>query len=192
MIRSAAESIQDFLLRPSETFDACKDDSFTDVFRYYIGLLIKYAILASLTGFLTLIELMPEPRIRVTGPYDAAILVSSGYGKTGLFLFPVVLFLTSIVILIAAAIAAGLWTHLWVHLAGGRNGVTQTMNALMHGATPFFVLGWVPYAALIGIAWSAVVQVIGLTQTQGIPAKRAVAAYAVSLLPLVVIRIASL
>jgi hypothetical protein len=187
-----AERIQGFLLRPSKTFDARKEDSFTDVFRYYISLLIKYAILASLTGFLTLIELMPEPSIRVAGLYDAAILVSSGCGKMGLFLFPVVLFLTSVVILMAAAIAAGLWTHLWVHLAEGRNGITQTMNAVMHGATPFFVLGWIPHAALIGIVWSAVVQVIGLTQTQGIPAKRAVAAYAVSLLPLVIILIASL
>jgi len=74
-----------------------------------------------------------------------------------------------------------------VYLFGGKNGVGQTANAMMYGATPALILGWIPYVWVVGVAWSIVVQIIGVRQLHGIPMQRAVAAYMISLaIPLII------
>jgi hypothetical protein len=58
---------------------------------------------------------------------------------------------------------------------------------MMYGATPALILGWIPYVWVVGVAWSIVVQIIGVRQLHGIPMQRAVAAYMISLaIPLII------
>ena len=50
--------------------------------------------------------------------------------------------------------AFGLWLHLWVFLVGGRNGVGQTIKAVMYGATPSCLLCWIPIVGIIAGIWA--------------------------------------
>ncbi|KAF5432167.1 Signal peptidase I [Candidatus Methanophagaceae archaeon] len=68
----------------------------------------------------------------------------------------------------------GLWTHMWVYLFGGRKGVTQTLKALLYGATPGCVLGWIPIVGIIAVVWGFIVQIVGIKQLQEMPTIRAV------------------
>lgn len=192
MVLSAGKRVKGFLLAPSETFDVCIDDKCCEAFRYYASRVIRYALFFTIISSLNLGGwLIPEPGIRID--YERAVLdlpFVATFGKGAMFVFPVVFFLLSAVILIVAVIIAGLWTHLWVYIMGGRNGVEQTMNVMMYGATPFLVLGWIPYVECIGLVWTIAVQVIGIRQLHGMSTKRVIAACAISLISISTLGIA--
>lgn len=75
----------------------------------------------------------------------------------------------------------GLWTHLWVYLFGGRKGVTQTLKALLYGATPGCVLGWIPIVGIIAVLWGFIVQIVGIRQLQEMPTIKAVLVLAIAI-----------
>ena len=69
----------------------------------------------------------------------------------------------------------GAWVHLWVYLLGGRkgHGYVQTVKALIYGATPGYLVGWVPLiGVLVGGIWAVVLTIIGLREMHGITAGR--------------------
>ena len=167
MSLSMVERVEGFLLHPSRTFDACREDMHRNVFIYYATLAVVYAILLSVMAPIEPIVGLPPP--------------------AHIWMFDDLSPLSSAAISIFAVIIAGLWVHVWVYLMGGKNGVAQTMNAMMYGATPAFILSWIPYAGLVGMAWAIVVQIIGIRQLHEISTERAIAAYAISLvIPLII------
>ncbi len=81
----------------------------------------------------------------------------------------------------------GLWLHLWVYLVGGRNGVGQTIKAVMYGATPSYLLGWIPIVNIIALIWALIVGIIGVRQLHALSTGKAVLAVIIAIaIPLII------
>ena len=65
--------------------------------------------------------------------------------------------------------------------------MTQTFKALMYGATPSLLLGWIPFINFLALIWALIVEIIGIRQLHEISTGRAVAAVILAIIiPLVV------
>lgn len=170
------EKAKGFLLSPTETLRAVRPDTLGDCLKYA---LIWFVIFGALFGiifavmFTVFLAMLPIPL--------PGWLAGLGLGLAGLIFVMVILFG------IVGLIIGGAWQHLWVYVCGGRKGYTQTVKALAYGATPSFVLGWIPFLGIIGAIWAIVVTILGLRELHEISTGRAVAAYLLSIVMLWVI-----
>jgi len=180
MVLSIVERIKGFLFSPSETFDASKEDTLGDALYYIMVILAIYAVLIAII---------------------AAIAFSLTRRMLGLFSVPgmplatatapmvgVLFFVYALVGGIIGVFILGLWLHLWVYLFGGRNGLIQTIKAVIYGETPGLVLGWIPFINIIAAIWSIIVSVIGVRQLHGLSTGKAIIAVIIALIiPLIII-----
>jgi hypothetical protein len=171
MVLSIGERIKGFLFSPSETFDASKEDSLGDAFKYYVVILLVLAVLVAIIGAVAfqLIWGMFAAFL----PPDAPSLAEIG---PLLAVLPVLLFVLVLVGGIIGAFIDGLWIHLWVYIVGGRNGVGQTIKAVLYGATPYCLLGWIPIVNFIAEIWMIIVAILGVRQLHELSTGKAVLA----------------
>jgi hypothetical protein len=165
MVLSIEERMQGFLFRPSDTFDASKGDTMGDALTYFVAILLIFTAIFGtiyalyLAVLSSVITSMPgtsmPPGIGAIGPLIGVLS----------FVF---IFLLIVVGGIISAFIWGIWTHIWVYLVGGREGVAQTIKAVMYGATPSFLLAFPP--------WALIVQVIAIRQFQELTTGRAILA----------------
>jgi len=174
MVLSIVERIKGFLFSPSETFDASKEDTLGDAFIYFVVMLAIYAVLIAIitAGAYSLIGGMP-------GMFGAPVMP---WGAAMGPLLGVLFFVYVLVGGIIGVFILGLWLHLWVYLFGGRNGLIQTIKAVVYGETPGLVLGWIPIINIIAAIWSIIVSVIGVRQLHGLSTGKAVIAVILALL----------
>jgi len=138
MVLSIVERIKGFLFSPSKTFDTSKEDTLGDAFKYFVVLLAIYAVLF---GIMVLVAFSAMSWI--VGPWAAMMGLAAGP------ILAVAMIILSLISGIIAVFIMGLWLHIWVYIVGGRKGVTQTIKALMYGATPSYLLGWIPFIGII-------------------------------------------
>nr|QNO54564.1 hypothetical protein KENJCFKB_00024 [Methanosarcinales archaeon ANME-1 ERB7] len=148
LMSSVVERIRGFLVSPIKTFDASKDDTFGNAAVYFITILAISAVLSGITGWLVF-------------QHGVAMIV---------------MIVLVFVLGILGVFIVGLWIHIWVYLFGGRKGVTQTLKALMYGATPNCLLGWIPIAGIFTVLWTLILQIVGIRQLHELSTKRAVLA----------------
>ena len=168
-----------FLRRPITTFRAVKEDTLSGALKYA---LICLVIFGALTGIVLVLwgtgQLSGSDSVWLSGE--------------PLLLIPIIIGL-SIVGGMLLIFIGGAWTHLWVYLLGRRQGCRyrQTLKTLIYGATPIYLVGWVPFLAeragsplgvLVSI-WALVLIIIGLRELHGITTGRAVG---VSILAIVI------
>ncbi len=67
-------------------------------------------------------------------------------------------------------------------LFGARREFKQTIKTTMYAATPFFILGWIPYVAIIGWLWYLVLMVLGLAEMQEMTVGKAALAIVVPII----------
>nr|QNO58309.1 hypothetical protein IGEJHNFM_00025 [Methanosarcinales archaeon ANME-1 ERB7] len=168
MVLSIGERIKGFLFSPSETFDASKEDSLGDAFKYYIVILLILAVLVAIIGAVAFQLIWG--RFAAFLPPDAPSLAGMGP------LLAVAIFIAVLVGGIIGAFIDGLWIHLWVYIVGGRNGVGQTIKAVLYGATPYCLLGWIPIVNFIAEIWMIIVAILGVRQLHEISTGKAVLA----------------
>ncbi|MBN1762931.1 MAG: YIP1 family protein [Methanomicrobia archaeon] len=145
MVLSIVERIKGFLFTPSETFDASREDTLGDALTYFVIILVIYAVLSAII---------------------AAVAISLLSGMLGMFGVPAMpfgaamgptlavgVFIGLLVGGIVGVFIGGLWLHLWVYLVGGRNGLVQTIKAVIYGDTPSLLLGWIPIINVITMIW---------------------------------------
>ena len=211
------EKIKGFLFSPSETFDASKEDTLGDAFKYYIILLLIPALLSAVIAAVVFLlfpesfEIIFEQPFKIMFRSIPAIAIA---GVVAAVAFIAVLILETIGVIIG-----GLWLHIWVYLVGGRKGLTQTLKASMYGETPYLLLCRIPdilaviwlylvigetpsvtrlLAAIwalniiIGIKsliaiWALIVTIFGIRQLHEISTGRAVAAGILAIIPLIVL-----
>ena len=151
------EKIKGFLFSPSETFDALKEDTLGDAFKYYIILLLIPAMLSAVIAavvfllfpeffkiiLLLLFEFEIPESFEIMFRSMPAIAIA---GVVAAVAFIAVLILETIVVIIE-----GLWLHIWVYLVGGRKGLTQTLKASMYGETPYLLLCRIP--DILAVIW---------------------------------------
>jgi hypothetical protein len=168
MVLSIGERIKGFLFSPSKTFDASKEDTIGDAFKYFVVILAIFAVIIAVliaVLFSLFSEMFGKPGIPVM-PFKAAMgpLLAVGF-----FIFVLVGGIIGVFI-------DGLWLHLWVYVVGGRNGVGQTIKAVMYGATPSYLLGWIPIVGIIAGIWTLIVGIIGVRQLHELSTGKAVLA----------------
>ena len=168
MVLSIGERIKGFLFSPSETFDASKEDSLGDAFKYYIVILLILAVLVAIIGAVAFQLILGMSAAFL--PPDAPSLAGMGP------LLAVAIFIAVLVGGIIGAFIDGLWIHLWVYIVGGRNGVGQTIKAVLYGATPYCLLGWIPIVNFIAEIWMIIVAILGVRQLHEISTGKAVLA----------------
>ncbi|MDI6810781.1 MAG: YIP1 family protein [archaeon] len=174
MVLSIVERIKGFLFSPSKTFDASKEDMIGDAFKYYVVILMIPAVLLAII---------------------AAVAFSLFAGMFGMFGVPAMPFGAAMgplltvgvfILLLAGGLIGvfidGLWLHLWVYLVGGRNGVVQTIKAVMYGATPSLLMGWIPIFNVIALIWALIVGIIGVRQLHELSTGKAILAVIVALI----------
>ena len=179
MVLSIVERIKGFLFSPSDTFDASKEDTLGDALKYFVVILaifagifaVLIAVLFSLfAGMLGMFGVPMMPFGAAMGPLLAV----------GFFIFVLVGGIIGVFI-------DGLWLHLWVYVVGGRNGVGQTIKAVMYGATPSFLLGWIPIVGIIAGIWALIVGIIGVRQLHELSTGKAVLAVIIAIaIPLII------
>ena len=79
--------------------------------------------------------------------------------------------------------------HLFVLMFGGKQGYGQTYKAMVYGATPTFLLGWIPLIGFPMYIYSLVLQVIGFKEMHNISYTRASLARIIPLLIMLIILI---
>lgn len=168
------ERIKGFLFNPSDTFNASRGDTIGDAFKYFVVILAIYAVLSAIlvavafSLFAGMLSMFGVPAM----PFGAAMGPLVGVG----------VFVAMIIGGIIAVLISGLWLHIWVYLVGGRNGVGQTINAVIYGQTPYLLLGWIPIINFIALLWALIVEIIGVRQLQVLSTGKAVLAVILALL----------
>jgi hypothetical protein len=160
--------VKGFLMAPTETFRASKGDSLGGAFRYYTVLLVIWAVLAAIVyatmGYLA----FQDAIIRIGSMGFFGNLLAKALADFGAFvatwnLFVVyALFLVS---LVGVFFVGFLW-HVFALLFGAKKELRQTIKTVMYASTPFFLLGWIPYVAVIGWIWYLALMVLGLSEMQ--------------------------
>ena len=179
VVLSIGERLKGFLFSPSETFDNSKDDTIGDAFKYFVVILMIYALIISVlvaVAFSLFASMLGMLRIPM-------MALGAAVGP----LFAVGFFILMLVSGIISVFIGGLWLHIWVYLLGGREGVEQTIKALMYGVTPGYLLGWIPIVGIIGGIWSLIVEIIGIRQLHELSTGKAVLAVIIAIaIPLII------
>lgn len=123
------------------------------------------------------------PLLAVYAVFSGLLVWLSPFGAPAAAITVVMTFVGAII----GLVLGGLWLHLFVYLCGGRQGVEQTLKVEFTSATPFALLGWIPFINLLATLWSIVLGVFGLKELQGMSTGRAVLATAASLIAALVI-----
>jgi len=168
MLDDIPGKVQGFLARPLETFRATKEEEIRSVVRYFLVILAAGALLAALVSlfhFAGAWDLVWRV-LQIHHPVLVFFLVLAG----GLVLVPLF----------------SLWLHIWVRIMGGRNGFSRTLKAVMYGATPGMLAGWIPVIGIFFWFWALVLVIFGVHELQEIEGDRAAFAVVVAVIILLV------
>lgn len=179
--------IRGFAFNPARQFAAAKDDSLSDAFKYYIPLLAILGAILSIVAVITASKI-----VSMLGLSGFALM--PGLPELGKIipLLGVGTFVVTIVLGILAALYIAVWLHIWVYLLGGRKGLRQTTKAVLYGATPCLILGWLaPVNVLIAPIWSILLVIAGLIELHELsPGRSIIAVILAILVPVIVCVIA--
>jgi len=152
---SLIQKVKGFLIEPSKTYDASKEDTLVDATKYFLILAIIFTILKIISfGVFFLLGL-----------------------KETLFAGIFILITQIVMIFIYGAIL-----HVGVHIVGGKNDIYQTIKVLMYAYTPASLFAVIVSIFLNGIfvfvlwLWGLLLIIIGIRQLQEITTNRALIA----------------
>ncbi|MDD1745542.1 MAG: YIP1 family protein [Candidatus Methanoperedens sp.] len=169
------EKVKGFILEPTKTFDATKEDTLEDALKYYVGIT---AIFSALSAVLFAFTSTWFGSMR--GGFG--MMSGAGTGIAGAIL----LFVMLLILIVIGAFIGGAIVHIFVYIMGGRKGIAKTIIALMYGDTPYLLFGWIPLIGLIAAIWSLVLNVLGIRQFQELTTGKAILAI---LRPIIIISI---
>jgi hypothetical protein len=171
MIKSIFEKVKRFLVNPNVAFRQAKGDDPATVLPYFAVLLLIDAVISAALISVFLIGTSPLPGL-VTGGISGAVL----------------LFLIILAAGFICTLIFGAWLHLWVYIFGGRQGIWQTLKAVMYGSTPSLLFGWIPFIGFIFSLWSLVLGIFGIRELQEISSMKATLAVALAvMIPLILL-----
>jgi len=170
MIDSIINKVKGFFLTPVETFQQVRDDEPSVVFTYLAVLLLINAIFSAL--------------IAAVGFNSMQMFAGMTWGVA----VPVMVFFMVLVGGFIFTLILGAWVHLWVYLFGGRNGIMQTLKAIIYGKTPHLLLGWIPFIGFIFTLWSIVLGILGIRELQELSTGKSIFAVIIAIIiPLVLL-----
>lgn len=171
MAGSFIESVKGFLLQPVETFQSHRGATLGEALKYYIILLVIFAVLSALLAL-----------AGITG-LAAMMGMGLGAGAAGA-VGSVMVLIGAIVGGIIGVLIGGVILHIFVYIVGGRKGIGQTIKALAYAETPVLLLGWIPIINIIGAIWGFVLTILGIREIHEISTARAIIAV---IIPLIIV-----
>jgi hypothetical protein len=170
MIDTIVTKMKGFLLNPVETFQQSKTDEPNVVFTYFGVLLLFNAIITAVIAAVG-IETMKQ-------------FAGMSYGVA----LPIMVFVMMLVGGFICTLIFAAWLHLWVCIFGGKNGIMQTVNAVIYGSTPILLLSWIPFIGIIFTLWSLVLNVLGIRELQELSTGKAILVVAIAvIIPLIIL-----
>jgi hypothetical protein len=162
------------LMNPVETFRSFHEEGLVDALRYFIIVLVIYAVLSTIV---------------IMGVIQGFVAPTGGVIPGSGAWMPLILFLGAIIGGLLFVFIGGAWLHLWVYVFGGRGGFTQTVKSLMYGATPAVLLGWIPVISIIGAIWAFILQILCIRELHEISTARAVIAILIAfvIIPVIIL-----
>lgn len=171
------EKVKGFLMEPSKTFDASKEDTLEDAIKYYAVIIAVYSALFALIATFALGSLGS-----MMGLGQLGMMAGAGAGIGG----ALIIFVTMLVLGIIGVFISGAIIHIGVLIVGGKKGITQTIKAVIYGSTPGLLLGWIPLIGMLAAIWSFVLEILGIRQLQEVTTGRAIIAV---IIPVVILTI---
>jgi hypothetical protein len=169
------EKVKGFMLEPSKTFDATKEDTLEDALKYYVGITAIFSALSAVL-FVFASKLLGS----MMGGFGK--MLGAGAGIAG----AISIFVMSLILIVIGAFIGGAIVHIFVYIVGGRKGIAKTIIALMYADTPYLLFGWIPLIGLIAAIWALVLNVLGIRKFQELTTGRAILAI---FMPLIIISI---
>lgn len=161
------EKAKGLLINPVNTFDNSKNDTLGEAIKYY-AIIIAVSSLLSALLFTTAMGSLGS----MMGLGQLGTMMGIGTGLGGAAVIFVMMIVAGIVrVFINSAIV-----HLGVLIVGGKNGIEQTVKAVIYGSTPGLLLGWVPIIGGFAGIWSLGLEILGIRQLQGVTTVRAIIA----------------
>lgn len=175
------EKVKGFLLEPSKTFDALKEEPLEEATKYYAVLAALYSALLAL--LLTFAGNLAGPMMDFG---NMGIMKEAGTGIGS----AIIIFVALMIFLIAGAFIGGAITHIFVYIVGGRSGIVQTIKAGMYGSTPSLLFGWIPVIEFIVLIWSLAAEVIGIRQLHELTTWKAISVVILMIISAIILTIA--
>ncbi len=174
------EKVKGLLLEPSKTFDSLKDETLEEALKYYAIIAAVYSAL-----FALMFAFAGSLFGSMMGFRDFGMMMGVGAGIGA----AVVFFVMFMILAIAGAFIGGAVLHIFVYIVGGRNGIVQTIKAVIYGATPSLLLGWIPLVSIIASLWSLIVETIGIRQLHELTTGRAILAVLIPIILAIILAV---
>ncbi len=178
MLDTFGDDLKGFLLKPSEAFKKARSTPLSSAYQFYVVLLIIFSILLGIVvlaiGWLTFTQMVSQfETIPVFGKFIGQMLQQfSGFVVVWEIFSVYFLFIFWLI----SVFIGGLLIHVFVLLFAGDKDPVQTIKANMYAAAPFLILGWIPYISIIGLIWSLILLILGLSEIHEITLGKAILA----------------
>ncbi|WP_067050274.1 YIP1 family protein [Methanofollis ethanolicus] len=174
MSQDIIEKAKGFIMDPAAAFRNAHSDEMGEALKYFAIIL---AINSVLSGLMVMVGLgastsIPGMGVGVAG--GIAVIIGNFIGGIiGLFV-------------------CGLIVHIFVALIIGGNGIGQTINAMIYGATPAMLFSWIPVIGILAALWSLVLYIIGIRELHDTTTGKAAVAVLIPVVILIVLVIIAL
>ncbi|MBQ4415919.1 MAG: YIP1 family protein, partial [Methanomicrobium sp.] len=164
MISNFIETGKELLLNPVDTLKKLRDEKLDQAFIFFILMIAVFTVLSTIvTGLM--------------GVPGSLVFSLCGYAL-GAFIGSIIgLLITSVIL------------HIFVYILGGRNGIEQTVKAVIYSFVPVALLGWIPLVGIIGLIWSFVLEILAIRELQDMSTARAAIAVILPLVILIVLAV---
>ncbi len=161
--------VKGFLLDPTETLIAHRDESLGDALQYFITFLVIYGVLTGimLGLFMGMVGGMAGVEAGLS-PFGAGGLAA--LGSLGMVVMSIIFI---IIFGVIALFIGGIILHIFVYIAGGRKGLTTTIRTVIYSLTPNMIFGWIPLIGLLAGFWSLALGILAIKELHEISTTRA-------------------
>jgi hypothetical protein len=177
MLEDMVQHTKGLLIQPIDTFADLKKSSLGNSFQHYVILLLIYSVLLGIVSAVNALLSFYDMFMHIVSiPFLGSFLVTKIEILKPLFIdWSLIVVYLIFILLFFGIFLKGCFLHVFVLLFGGEQGIVKTIQIIMYAATPFFLLGWIPYISIIGLLWAMVLCVIGLHIVQQLPIWKAIA-----------------
>lgn len=157
-MQSIPQKMIGMITNPIETYRTIGEESLSSTLVYFVVILAIYTVLALIAGMIWSV---------VLGLFTGGAALLGGFAGMviGIFTTPIFAIITMVILIVLL--------HLAARLLGGTGDLNETVRVIVYGATPSYLLGWIPVIGFLFWLWSFVLFVFGLEERHRMDRSRA-------------------
>jgi hypothetical protein len=173
---SLPEKVSGMIRRPAETFRMLGDEPLSRSALYLVILLVINTVLIGLLGVVAIIWSL------ITEGGSVGDALGALFGSILNMIISPIMSVISIALIVIIL-------HLAAAVLHGKGSLADTVQVVIYGATPAFLIGWIPLLGVIAYLWSFVLFAIGLRERHQMEITRAGIASFATLIVMVVLMV---